>query len=572
MSRFHTIMIRFFLASSSLQHLHPWSRSTTLAFQPSAKFRTPSSFFINKSEFGHSYNRHHQKVKRKMTTDSIIMSISNNNNYHSDHRHRQSSSFHLKRRTFYSQFMTTTAMYNKSEGDDDTDSGRESYTLTMDNIYTEWTIDDDTILYKNINEPLHKVASILGRGLNGIAARKKKLKNIDSTAYQRLFVDNSAGGISASSSTDSSSNKLVPVKEVLRRIKWDNGLNSNDFTVQHFDRVEDKIFTCSFDQSNDSVKGKEEMFVFAIPEHRIMSIKYKERVVWDKEGRLDLIFGSMNGNGVTIYEVIEIYEQWKKEEEEKKEFNRRRQKELAYQVQSILGDVLFNSLKEISKELQDRAATSTISDQDVSKYVNTAMAFFRKADSVEANVGEEGYDNSSHTSSIDSIESLNTFSDLVALLPEEELRERILLYIHQLMKKLQNETKSTKKNNNNPQLQPLVEEELTESFVRGSGAGGQKINKTANKVVLVHTPTQIRVECQDTRSLQQNRKIARKRIQLKLDQHFNGVSSRTEMKAAEKISKKAKAKARNKARLRKKKEAATASEKNGGGNDLYDDL
>lgn len=45
-------------------------------------------------------------------------------------------------------------------------------------------------------------------------------------------------------------------------------------------------------------------------------------------------------------------------------------------------------------------------------------------------------------------------------------------------------------------------------------------------------------------------------MQLKLDQHYNGVSSRTEMKAAKKINKKAKAKARNKARQRKKKEAA----------------
>lgn len=35
----------------------------------------------------------------------------------------------------------------------------------------------------------------------------------------------------------------------------------------------------------------------------------------------------------------------------------------------------------------------------------------------------------------------------------------------------------------------LVETELDEQFVRGSGPGGQSVNKTANCVVLSHIPT-----------------------------------------------------------------------------------
>ncbi|EPT06230.1 hypothetical protein FOMPIDRAFT_1110057 [Fomitopsis schrenkii] len=78
----------------------------------------------------------------------------------------------------------------------------------------------------------------------------------------------------------------------------------------------------------------------------------------------------------------------------------------------------------------------------------------------------------------------------------------------------------------------LKEEDIEESFVRGSGPGGQSINKTENNVQLLHKPTGLRVACQDTRSLSQNRKLARRRLLEKLDAYHNPGLSKEEMKAA----------------------------------------
>ncbi|TCD65632.1 hypothetical protein EIP91_002437 [Steccherinum ochraceum] len=75
----------------------------------------------------------------------------------------------------------------------------------------------------------------------------------------------------------------------------------------------------------------------------------------------------------------------------------------------------------------------------------------------------------------------------------------------------------------------LKEEDLEESFVRGSGPGGQSINKTENNVQLLHKPTGIRVACQETRSLAQNRKLARRRLLEKLDHLQNPGLSKADL-------------------------------------------
>lgn len=68
-------------------------------------------------------------------------------------------------------------------------------------------------------------------------------------------------------------------------------------------------------------------------------------------------------------------------------------------------------------------------------------------------------------------------------------------------------------------------EEITESFIRGSGKGGQKINKTSSCVLLRHSPTGIEVRCQKHREQSLNRLSAYKLLILKIEQKIKGVES-----------------------------------------------
>ena len=58
----------------------------------------------------------------------------------------------------------------------------------------------------------------------------------------------------------------------------------------------------------------------------------------------------------------------------------------------------------------------------------------------------------------------------------------------------------------------ISEADLLEKFVRGSGAGGQKINKTSNCVFIKHLPSGVAIKCQMDRSRELNRFLARREL------------------------------------------------------------
>ncbi|KAL5366471.1 RF-1 domain-containing protein [Aspergillus floccosus] len=116
--------------------------------------------------------------------------------------------------------------------------------------------------------------------------------------------------------------------------------------------------------------------------------------------------------------------------------------------------------------------------------------------------------------------------------------------------------------------------DLTISYLKGSGPGGQKINKTNSAVQLIHRPTGLVVKSQATRSRSQNEKIARQLLADKIEQLQKGDQSRAAIKADRARKKKASKlkKSRRKYRdLEQKGEAGEADEADEADNGEHDE-
>lgn len=111
-----------------------------------------------------------------------------------------------------------------------------------------------------------------------------------------------------------------------------------------------------------------------------------------------------------------------------------------------------------------------------------------------------------------------------------------------------------------PRPHPPPDSEIEESYLKGSGPGGQKINKTNSAVQLKHIPTGIVIKCQETRSRAQNRKIARQILAVRLDDLDNGDQSRSAIVGVHKVKKRASAAKKSARKYRKLAEEKSKEE------------
>lgn len=99
--------------------------------------------------------------------------------------------------------------------------------------------------------------------------------------------------------------------------------------------------------------------------------------------------------------------------------------------------------------------------------------------------------------------------------------------------------------------------DVDERFIRGTGHGGQKINKTSSTVWLRHRPTGVEVRCQAGRSQSANREQAWEELCGKLEARARAeVAARTQLKEEERRRTRQKSRGQKVRMIRSKKHRA----------------
>ncbi|KAJ6023423.1 uncharacterized protein N7446_013784 [Penicillium canescens] len=96
--------------------------------------------------------------------------------------------------------------------------------------------------------------------------------------------------------------------------------------------------------------------------------------------------------------------------------------------------------------------------------------------------------------------------------------------------RLFSQTPITPAKNLPPRLK-INDADLTISYLKGTGPGGQKINKTNSACQISHKPSGVVIKCQATRSRAQNEKIARSLLADRVEALLKGDQSRVAIKA-----------------------------------------
>lgn len=208
----------------------------------------------------------------------------------------------------------------------------EEENVFEDKIHQSWRLKDDKLLYslyKN-GASLDYLMKRLERGRQGVLRRIQHIEDPSHNAHFRFFGTSGDNQLIPNKTTNDKYNNnnndaetrqtldkiqkikpLKPIKEVKIRLIYGEGSSLSDFSFGYMDRF-DGIIECPADSSNLNVKGKERLLLKAIPEHRIEYVKYKERIVWHKQERLDLVFGSGPNelSNCKLDKVIEEYDLW----------------------------------------------------------------------------------------------------------------------------------------------------------------------------------------------------------------------------------------------------------------------
>lgn len=102
----------------------------------------------------------------------------------------------------------------------------------------------------------------------------------------------------------------------------------------------------------------------------------------------------------------------------------------------------------------------------------------------------------------------------------------------------------------------ILESDLEWTFTKGTGPGGQSVNKTSNCATVKHIPSGITAKSHASRELETNKHYCRRQLSIKLDEILNGSQSKAAVKDAKKKKQETKRKKRSQEKYENKAAAA----------------
>lgn len=135
-------------------------------------------------------------------------------------------------------------------------------------------------------------------------AEKQKKKSKDKKIPNKSHVENQA-----TVSYDTKKPSMKTASDVISRILWDDALPAEKFTVGYLDRF-DGIVETPFSNLDWNDPASVDNHTLALPKHRIQYFKYRNRKIWDKTTRKDIVFGSA-GFSLSIHDFMAMVDQEK---------------------------------------------------------------------------------------------------------------------------------------------------------------------------------------------------------------------------------------------------------------------
>ncbi|XP_035218548.1 uncharacterized protein LOC118191810 isoform X2 [Stegodyphus dumicola] len=129
----------------------------------------------------------------------------------------------------------------------------------------------------------------------------------DKKSDKKSSKSNKTDNENSSFPVDSKKPSMKTASDVISRLLWDDSLPQSKFVVGYLDRF-DGIVEKKFDSLDWRDPSVVDNYTLALPKHRIQYFKYKNRKVWDKRTRKDIIFGS-TGYPLSIYDFMSSVDQ-----------------------------------------------------------------------------------------------------------------------------------------------------------------------------------------------------------------------------------------------------------------------